>query len=170
MINAIVCVDKNWGIGKKNGLLFHLPLDLKFFKNVTKYRFVVFGYNTYMSLPKRPLKDRTNIVLWDKAKGFDDLEDCITFNNFEQMIKFLKILSKTEEIFICGGGMLYASCLEYCDSIFVTKVDAEDPEATVFFPNLDEDKRFEMRTELASQEDSGYSLKFTIYNKIKENK
>jgi len=166
MFNAIVCVDKNWGIGKKNGLLFHLPLDLKFFKNVTKYSIVVFGYNTYLSLPKRPLKDRTNIVLWDKAPSIDCLDGCITYNNFDQMMKVLKIFAEHNEVFICGGSMLYSSCLDYYDNIFVTKVDAEDPEATAFFPNLDNDKRFKVGSEIANTEDAGYKLKFLIYNKV----
>ena len=58
MVKGIVCVDKNWGIGKANGLLFKLPADMKFFKEITKHNIVVMGYSTYLSLPKRPLPDR----------------------------------------------------------------------------------------------------------------
>ena len=51
MIKAIVCVDKNWGIGSKNDLLFHLPLDMRHFRDLTINKIVVCGYNTLLSFP-----------------------------------------------------------------------------------------------------------------------
>ena len=94
MIKGIVCVAKDWGIGKANGLLFNLPADMKFFRETTKHNIVVMGYSTYLSLPKRPLPGRVNVVLWDKATSSDCLEGCIAFNAFEQLLNFVKILSK----------------------------------------------------------------------------
>ena len=63
MIKAIVHVDKNWGIGKGNDMMFSLPLDMKFFRETTMGKVVCMGYNTLLSLPNsKPLKNRTNIV------------------------------------------------------------------------------------------------------------
>ena len=95
MIKGIVCVAKDWGIGKANGLLFNLPADMKFFRETTKHNVVVMGYSTYLSLPKRPLPNRVNVVLWDKAPlPVETKDDAIFFNNFEALLSFVKILSK----------------------------------------------------------------------------
>ena len=63
-MKCIVAVDKNWGIGKKNDLLFYLPYDLKeHFKPHTLNKVVVMGANTFYSLPKGALPKRINVVL-----------------------------------------------------------------------------------------------------------
>lgn len=62
-MKAIVCVDKKWGIGKNNDLLFSLPEDMKRFRGETKNKVVIMGLNTFKSLPNGPLKNRVNIVL-----------------------------------------------------------------------------------------------------------
>ena len=63
-MRAILHADKNWGIGKNNGLMFKIPADMKFFKETTTGNVVVMGSNTLKSLPAgKPLKDRINIVL-----------------------------------------------------------------------------------------------------------
>ena len=62
-MKAIVCVDKKWGIGKNNNLLFNLPEDMKRFREETSGRVVIMGLNTFKSLPNGPLKNRVNIVL-----------------------------------------------------------------------------------------------------------
>ena len=63
MIKGIVCVAKDWGIGKANGLLFNLPAYMKFFIATTKHNVVVIEYSTYLSLPKRLLPNIVNVVL-----------------------------------------------------------------------------------------------------------
>ena len=166
MIKGIVCVAKDWGIGKANGLLFNLPADMKFFKETTKHNVVVMGYSTYLSLPKRPLPNRVNIVLWDKAPLPVETKDgVIFFNNFEALLSFVKILSKEYDVFICGGASVYKLFLPYYDEILVTKVDAEDKEATAFFPNLDEEKLYYISSELGSGIDNDLSYTFLKYKR-----
>ncbi len=64
MINCIVAVDRNWGIGKKNGLLFNIKADMKYFRENTKNKIVLMGENTLLSFPgSKPLKNRVNVVL-----------------------------------------------------------------------------------------------------------
>ena len=67
MIIAIVCADKNYGIGKNNDLLISIPEDLKKFARLTSKSTVVMGRKTYESLPNAPLKNRTNLVITSKA-------------------------------------------------------------------------------------------------------
>ena len=166
MIKGIVCVAKDWGIGKSNGLLFKLPADMKFFRETTKHNIVVMGYSTYLSLPKRPLPGRVNVVLWDKAPLPVETKDgVIFFNNFEALLSFVKVLSKEYAIFICGGASVYKLFLPYYDEILVTKVDAEDKEAIVFFPNLDTNESYYISEELGSGIDNGLSYKFLKYKR-----
>ena len=135
MIKAIVCCAKDFGIGKKNGLLFDIPADMMHFRHETTGKICVFGYNTYLSLPKRPLKNRVNVVLWDQAPSMDCLEGAITFNNFNALLNFVQILAKQYDVYICGGQGVYTAFMPYYDLIDLTMVNAEDPEATAFFPN-----------------------------------
>ena len=165
MINGIVCVDNHWGIGKNNGLLFNLPADMKFFRETTKHNIVVMGYSTYLSLPKRPLPNRVNIVLWDKATSIDCLENCITFNTFDSLLNFIKILAKEYEVYICGGASVYKLFLPYYDRVLVTHVNAVDNEATAFFPNLEEDKSYHIEKILGSGIDNNLSYEFRVYKK-----
>lgn len=171
MIKGIVCVDNNWAIGKINKktgvgqLLFNIPADLAYFKSNTLNKICVFGKATYDSLPKRPLPGRVNIVLWDKATSLDCLDGCITFNAFEQLLNFVKILSKEYDVFICGGASVYKLFLPYYDEVLVTKVDAEDKEATAFFPNLDKENSYYINEELGSGVDNDLSYKFLKYKR-----
>jgi len=135
MIISIVCCAKDYGIGKANGLLFDIPEDMMHFRKETTGKICVFGYNTYMSLPKRPLKNRINVVLWDKATSMDCLPGAITFNDFNALMNFVKIMSSQYDVYISGGAGVYAATLPYVDLIDLTLVDAVDPEATAFFPD-----------------------------------
>ena len=83
MLKIIVAIGKNREIGKDNKLLWHLPEDLKHFKNLTKNSTVIMGYNTYLSIG-RPLPNRKNIVLCDKVLNIDGVE---VYNNLEKMLE-----------------------------------------------------------------------------------
>ena len=130
-MKAIVAVDKKWGIGKQNGLLFDIPEDMKFFRQKTAGKTVCMGYNTLLSFPNsKPLKNRVNIVL---APQDVERDDCIIVHTLEELSKEL---SKYQDVFVIGGAMFYKTMLPYCEEVFVTKVNA-DGGATVFYPNLD---------------------------------
>lgn len=127
-MNAIVAVDKNWGIGKHNDLLFHLPVDMKFFRQKTLGKVVAMGSNTLRSFPGgKPLKNRINVVLYPEG---EKRADCTIVNSLQEMKDVLKQY-RTEEVYIIGGAMFYHTMLEYCDTVYVTKVDA-DGDAEVF--------------------------------------
>ena len=158
MLKAIVHVDKNWGIGKGNDMMFSLPLDMQFFRSTTLNHTVVMGGNTLRSFPNgQPLKNRVNIVL---SRG-QVRDDCIIVRSYEELKNELKT-RKNEEIFVIGGGEVYKELLPYCDEVLVTKVDAVGG-AEVFFPNLDEDEKFVCVDEGEPIEDNGYIIRFTKY-------
>ena len=158
MIRAIVHADKEWGIGKNNGMMFSLPKDMKFFRETTTGHTVVMGGNTLRSFPNgKPLKNRVNIVL---SRG-QVRDDCVIVRSFEELKKEMKARLH-EEIFVIGGGEVYQALLPYCEEVLVTKVDAVGG-ATVFFPNLDELPNFSVVEESEPIEDNGYTIRFVTY-------
>ena len=161
-MKAIVAVDKNWGIGKDNGLLFNIPEDMKFFRQTTLNKVVVMGSNTLRSFPNgNPLKNRTNIVLSSKIQR----EDCIVVKDLEGLFSELKKYPQ-EEIFVIGGAMLYKTLLPYCTEVLVTNVDA-DGLAQVFFENLDSKEDWVCVNQGEEIQSNGYLIRFTTYKNLK---
>ena len=160
-MQAIVAVDKQCGIGKNNGMLFHLPADLKYFKEKTLGKVIVMGGNTLLSFPgSKPLPNRTNLVLSDVFTR----DDCKVFPTIKELFEELENYD-TEDVFVVGGAMFYATMIDYCKYAYVTKVDAVG-DAKVFFPELDgrEGWREIWRSEPVT--DNGYSVTFTKYENI----
>lgn len=129
MISLIVAMDKHRGIGKENKLLAHISEDLKYFKKVTNNHTIVMGYNTYMSLPKRPLPNRTNIVLTTKDVS---LPDAVVVHSIDEL---LKLLNTNEETFICGGASIYTQLLPYADKLYITHI-FDEFDADTYFPEI----------------------------------
>lgn len=163
MIRAIVAVDEKWGIGKKNGLLFDLPLDMKFFRETTSGKTVCMGYNTLLSFPNgKPLKNRKNIVICPEGVTGDG------FIAVHDMPEMLETIGKEDgDVYVIGGAYFYKSMLPYCDEILVTKVKA-DGNAEVFFENLDEREDFELKEEGEELQTNGYTIKFTKYKNLRK--
>lgn len=158
-MRAILHADKNWGIGKSNGLMFKIPADMKFFKQTTTGNVVVMGSNTLKSFPGgNPLKERLNIVLYP---GGEKREDCTVVSSLEELFKEIKKYDP-EKVFVIGGAMMYKTLLPYCSEVLVTKVDAIG-DADAFFENLDKNENFELVYESEPQETNGYFVKFTTY-------
>ena len=158
-MKAIVAVDRKWGIGKNNDLLFSLKKDMQYFRERTMGKVVVMGSNTLKSFPGgKPLKNRTNIVLFP---GGEKRDDCIVVGSLEELSRVLKDYP-TDDVFIIGGAMFYRTMLPYCDTVYVTKVDA-DGEAAVFFENLDLLPNWECIDEGEKVEENGFSFRFTTY-------
>lgn len=167
MIISILSADNKWGIGKRNGLLFSLPLDMKFFRTTTSGHVVAMGENTLLSFPNsKPLKNRTHIVL--SADPTHNYEGVINVHSFEDFLKTIKEKSLNEDVYIIGGASIYNQMIPYVDKILLTKV-YEDGGAEVFFHNLDEDPNFECVEMGEPLIDNGYEIRFTTYvNKNKK--
>lgn len=156
-MKAIVAVDKCWGIGKKNDLLFSIPEDMKFFREKTKGKTVCMGYNTLLSFPEsKPLKNRVNVVL---APDGVERDDCIIVHTLEDLSKEL---AKYDDVFVIGGAMFYKTMLPYCSEVYVTKVNA-DGGAEVFYPNLDANPDFEMVYSSEPIISNGLEIRFTTF-------
>lgn len=159
---AILHADKEWGIGKKNGLMFNLPIDMKFFRSTTSGKVVCMGYNTLLSLPNaKPLKNRINIVLCEDGIN---IEGCICVHGVNELLNEVKKFSP-DDVFVIGGASVYKTLLPYCSKVLVTKVDAVGG-ADVFFPNLDKDDNFVLKNQSEPLNDNGYTIRFTEYKNI----
>lgn len=158
MIKAIVHVDKEWGIGKGNDMMFSLPKDMKFFRETTMGHIVVMGGNTLRSFPgQKPLKNRVNIVL---SRG-QVRDDCIIVRSYDELKTAMKA-RENEDIYVIGGGEVYKALLPYCHEALVTKVDAVGG-AETFFPNLDDNPDFICVDEGEPIDDNGLTIRFTRY-------
>ena len=165
MIIAILNCDKNYGIGKRNGLLFSLPMDMKFFRQTTKGHTVAMGENTLLSFPnQKPLPERKNIVLSQDVSHH--YEGVINVHSFDDFLALIQEESQKDDVYIIGGASIYAQMLPYCDKVLLTKVDA-DGQAEVFFENIDKDNRFKLEKKDGPYLDNGYEILFCEYRAIR---
>ncbi len=161
MIISILNCDKNWGVGKRNGLLFELPLDMKFFRKTTLNHVVAMGENTLLSFPNsKPLKNRHHIVLsQDETHNYEGVENV---HNFDEFLRKIKEYALKDDVYIIGGASIYRQTLPYVDRVYLTKVN-EDGGAEVFFVNLDEDPDFELIEIGEELIDNGHPIRFCTY-------
>ena len=134
--SIIAAIGKNRELGKKGGLVFNIPGDLKFFKQTTMGYPVIMGRTTFLSLP-RLLPGRKHYVLSpDEEPTFP--EEVTVLHDLNQFIKDHQ--NDSQEYFIIGGGSIYQQFLPHCDKIYLTEVDGEDAKADVYFPDFDKTK------------------------------
>ncbi len=159
MLSIIVAHAGNLAIGKDNALLWHISEDLKYFKKLTGGHTVIMGRHTYESIG-RPLPDRRNMVVSSTMKPAEGIE---VFPSVEAAIA---ASAGDGEIFIMGGGKIYAQTLALADRFYITEVDA-DFDADTFFPDYSGIVR-DFRKEAGEwNEDkkSGLRYRFVVYSK-----
>lgn len=160
-ISIIVAVAKNNAIGKDNKLLWHLSEDLKRFKTLTSGHYIIMGKNTYFSLPRRPLPNRTHIILTD-VPG-EKIDDCIMAYSIEDAISKM---NPDQENFIIGGASIYRQFLPLAHKLYITWVH-ESFEADTFFPEVDENvwKLVTEEKHPDPDEKNPYPYTFAIYER-----
>ena len=160
MITIIVAMGKNREIGADNQLLWHLPKDLKHFKELTSGHPIIMGRKTYESIGK-PLPNRTNIVVSTKKDWFE--EGILIVGSLKEAIKFAKKMD--EEIFIIGGGNIYEQTIDLAEKLEVTQVNAE-LKADIFFPKINP-KIWNKTNEVSHEKDekNEYDFSFQTYER-----
>lgn len=158
-LTIIAAMAKGRVIGKDNDLIWHLPDDLKHFKNLTKGHHIIMGRKTYESMG-RPLPARTNIVI-TRQKDYK-ADGCILVNTLEEAIQKAEGDSQP---FIIGGGEIYRQALKYAQTMELTEVNGEF-DGDTFFPKFDESqwKKVE-RSSHPIDEKHKYSFDFIRYTK-----
>jgi dihydrofolate reductase len=130
-ISLIAAIAKNLAIGKDNKLLYYIPSDLKRFKKITTGHVVIMGKKTFESMNSKPLPNRTNIVIAMEKEY--EAPGCIVANSIDEAFQKAREIEK-EEIFVIGGGSIYAQTLKHADKLYVTVIDRVHEDADVFFP------------------------------------
>ena len=157
----IVAISDNNAIGRDNQLLWHISEDLRFFKRTTLGSPVIMGRKTYESIG-RPLPKRVNIVV---SRGFNTGEEVAVAASLEDAFKVAED-TNLEKCFVIGGGQIYSQALPLVDSLIVTHVHTVIEDADTFFPEIDPDIwQVAERSELFTDEESGYSFEFVKYVK-----
>lgn len=161
MTTIVVAMGEKNEIGTDNQLLWHLPKDLKHFKDLTSGHPIIMGRKTYESIGKA-LPNRTNIVISRKKNWFE--EGILIVGSIKEAVKFAKKID--ENIFIIGGGNIYEQTMEIADKLEVTLVKAE-LEADTFFPKIDP-KIWKLSEEVFHEKDdkNQYDFSFQTYEKI----
>ncbi|WP_276359861.1 dihydrofolate reductase [Daejeonella sp. H1SJ63] len=158
-INLIVAVDENNGIGKDNQLPWHLPADLKHFKNLTSGHSILMGRKTFDSIGKA-LPNRRNIVISRQSElHYQGIELC---NSLEEAIKLCK---NEDEIFIIGGAQIFDQALPLSDILYLTIIH-HNFDADTFFPEISPEKWIEVEKNLHHPDEKNlYSYSFIKYRK-----
>ena len=131
MITLVVAMGLNREIGVDNQLPWHLPKDLKHFKEITSGHPIIMGRKTYESIGK-PLPNRTNIVISRKKDWFE--EGILIVGSIKEAIKFGQKID--EDIFIIGGGNIFEQTMDIADKLEVTEIKT-NIEADTFFPKIE---------------------------------
>ena len=157
-MNMIVAVDRNWAIGKDGDQLVYIPADLKRFKALTMGHPVILGRKTLATFPGgRPLKGRRNLIL-SRNPAFAP-EGAEVYPDAQALLA-----QAPEDAFVIGGASVYRDLLERCDTVYVTKIDAEYP-ADCWFPDLDENPAWAVTEESEPQEHEGLSFRYVTYQR-----
>lgn len=133
LLSLIVAASENNVIGKGNAIPWHLPDDLKFFRSKTEGHPIIMGRKCYESIGK-PLPNRENIIV-TRDQTYD-APGCEVSSSLDEAIMFAKKKTDREEIFVIGGGEVYAQALPFANRIYMTRVHATI-DGDIFFPEID---------------------------------
>ena len=165
-VSLIVATDQKQGIGKNNDLMWHLPADMKFFKETTSGHIVVTGRKNYDSIPERfrPLPNRENAVL-TRNPDYEAL-GALVFASLDECLKYYE--NETERtVFIIGGGQIYKEAMDsgVVDELFITHVNHVYG-ADTFFPVFDET---EWKAEIVfeQEKDEKHAVSFVVKKYIR---
>ena len=164
-VSLIVAVSENRVIGKNNDLIWHLPTDMKFFKETTIGHHVIMGRKNFESIPHkfRPLPERTNIIITRQTDYH--AEECFVVNSIQAALKIAKENNDSEP-FVIGGGEIYKLALnqDLIDKIYLTRV-YNTFEGDTFFPELEECWKETERIDHLADERHEYNYSFITFEK-----
>lgn len=160
MISMIVALAEGNAIGRGGDLLCHMSADLKHFKEITTGHPVLMGRATWLSLPRRPLPGRRNIVLTTADVCYEGAEVVHSID------EALSIIAPDEEVFVLGGGSVYRQFLPVADRLCVTYIEASFPDADTFFPDWGEGWQLTSEQSFPADEKNPYPYRFCEYRRI----
>lgn len=165
ILSLVVAASTNNAIGKNGELLWHLPNDMKFFKNVTWAMPVAMGRKTFDALGNKPLNGRLNVVI-TRQKDFT-AQGIAVVSNIDDA-EFLAHQQDYKELMIIGGGEIYRQSISKADKIYITRVHAVFDDADTFFPEIDETKwQLTSNQDFFKDEKHAYDYSFQLWERKK---
>jgi dihydrofolate reductase len=165
-ISIVVAVSDNNAIGAGGALLWHLPKDMQYFKEVTTGHHVLMGRKTWESIPAkfRPLTNRVNIIV-TRQKDFK-AEGAIVVRSLDEGIEIAKKAGE-QELMVIGGGEIYKQVFPKANKVYLTKVHATFVDADAFAPDiLNEDWKVASTETHWADEKHKYHFDFVVLEKI----
>ncbi len=166
----IAAIGKNNELGKDNDLLWHMPADMKHFRETTRGHTVIMGRRTFESLPNGPLPKRENIVITRDTTYHKDgivvmhsLSEALRYANLEQG-KHFEEKQEEIELFIIGGGQLYTEGIQYAQKLYITRID-DAPMADTYFPVIGPEWKETSREEHPADAENPHAYTFLTYTK-----
>ena len=166
IISIVVAASENNAIGQDNALLWKLPNDMKFFKNLTWGMPVIMGRKTFESMASKPLPGRINIVISRNPDALPSMENVWPASGLENAIS-LAHSTDCLEAFIIGGGDIYRQSFTIADRIYMTRVYANYPDADTFFPAIDESSfRIADAVDMPADEKHAQAYRFETWQRV----
>ena len=175
MISLIAAVGREGELGFNGDLIWRLPEDLKRFREVTSGHTVLMGHKTFSSLPAL-LPSRKHVVLTRDAKALEQEAAKKAFRGSDaerpeviaisSLFDFLDEYKGTaEELFVIGGGSIYKQAISMADKIYLTEIEADFPEADVYFPEFNKEHFRKEVVAKGRDEKYGLNYSFVVYTR-----
>jgi dihydrofolate reductase len=161
-ISIIVAIDQRRAIGYKNQLLFHLPADMKRFKELTTGNTIIMGRHTFESLPKGALPNRRNIILSTQGETQYDGAEC-----YQSLEEALNHCNETDKVFVIGGASVYRQAINIANELDVTEIHSTALNADTFFPEINHKEWQKISCEQhLTDEKNLYDYDFVTYKRL----
>ena len=157
-LSLIAAIGKNNELGLNNNLIWHLPGDMKFFKEITTYHTIIMGRKTFVSLPKL-LPDRKHIVL---SKSNIDIPEIEVYHSIQDFIS--KYQDSREKIFNIGGASIYQALLEYTNEMYLTEIESTS-KADAFFPHFNKNEYESIVLDEKTDQKTNIKYKHILYKR-----
>lgn len=165
MISFLVAMDQNNVIGYQNDMPWHLPRDLKYFKEQTIGKKIIMGRKTYESIG-RPLPERENIVVTRNKDTSQYPEEIKVIHSLDEVVQWDRE-NPDEEFMIIGGGIIFKETMEYADRLYITLINETFP-GDAYFPEFDKSEWDLTSKELGIRdENNDYEYYFMQYDRKK---
>ncbi len=160
-ITLVVAASENNAIGLNNQLLWHLPKDMRFFKNTTWGMPILMGRKTFESMGSKPLNGRLNIIITRNKNWVN--EDVTVVHTMEEATSLADKFSY-KELLVIGGGEIYEMALPLAEKIWLTRVHTTI-EGDVYFPKLNAEWEMVSSTQNAADEKHKFSFDFECWKR-----
>jgi len=161
IISLIVAASNNNAIGKDNQLLWHLPKDMRFFKNTTWAMPVIMGRKTFESMGSKPLNGRMNIVI-TRQENYQATGVVLANSLANAYAKAAE--ADYKELYVIGGAEIYAQALPSANTIYLTRVDTTI-EGDSFFPVLNDAWKLVSEESFVADQKHAFAFRFQVYTK-----